>query len=196
MKSRLIVTIFLIGTLAFSTQASPIGFAHIGDAQSGRQSGATSPTASSAQGTVTSNQVVESLEHPEFVRLADGRLAPYGPGVICSDACVEEDVLATPSGFPRKWLIAIPLAGAAIVGVILATTDTSRPPRTAVGGTTQPPTSSPSPTPTPNPTPTPPSGGGDQPEPVPEPGTLALMGAGLAFFSRRRVMELIKRQKK
>ena len=190
MKSRLFVTSILIGTLAFSAQATPIDFSQVGDAQSGRQtSGNTaSQPSTNVQGNMNSSLTVESQEHPEFVRLADGRMIPYGQGVICSEACVESDPLAATSGFPRKWLIALPLAGAAIVGVILATSDSSRTPRTTTDNFTQPPTSTPTPTPTP--------GGGDQPQPVPEPGTIALLGAGLAIFSRRRVLALIQRQKK
>lgn len=194
MKKRLILNSILIGTLAFSVQASPIGFTQIGDMQSGRPTSSTSAAQAnpSTQDKGGNTLTVESLDHPEFVRLADGRLAPYGPGVICSDECVESEALATASGFPRKWLIALPIAGAAIVGVILATGDSPRPPRTAVGGVNQPPTVPVTPTPTP----TPPSGGGDQPEPVPEPGTLALIGAGLAVMSRRRVWGLMNRREK
>ena len=193
MKIRLIATIILSGALAFSTQATPINFSHIGDPQSGRQTkgNASSQATTNSSDAVNASLTVESLEQPEFVRLSDGRLIPYGPGVICSEACVESEAIANPSGFPRKWLIALPLAGAALVGVILATSDSSRTPRTAVDNNTKPPTD----TVTPTPTPTPP-GGGDQPQPVPEPATLALMGAGLAIFSRRRVLEFIQRQKK
>lgn len=194
MKIRLIATIILCGVLAVSAQASPINFSHIGDAQSGRQTNgsATSQSSTNSSDNVNASLTVESLDHPEFVRLADGRMIPYGSGMICSDACVESAAFANPSGFPRKWLIALPLAGAAIVGVILASSDSSRTPRTAVDDNSKPPTDPETPTPTPTPTP----GGGVQPQPVPEPATLALMGAGLAVFSRRRVLEFIQRKKK
>ena len=193
MKIRLIATIMLSGALAFSAQATPINFSHIGDPQSGRQPNrnAASSAPTNQSDTVNTSLAVESLDHPEFVRLTDGRMIPYGPGVICSDACVES--LAEPQGFPRKWLIALPLVGAAIVGVILAT-NSSRIPRTAVDSVIQPPTTTPTPTPVPvcvgDNCSTPPT------EPVPEPATLALMGAGLAVFSQRRVLDFIKRQKK
>lgn len=195
MKIRALATLILCGALAFTVQASPILYSQIGDTQSGRQTNASSQTPTSSQENVSSNLIVESLDRPEFVRLADGRLIPYGPGVICSDECVEGAAFS-PSGFPRKWLIALPIAGAAIVGVILAT-DSPRTPRTAVDGVSQPPTTNP--TPNPSPTPNPVCTGGncnDQPEPVPEPGTIALMGAGLAVLSQRRIRELIKRKQK
>jgi PEP-CTERM motif len=193
MKIRLLTKIILCGALAVGAHATPINFSHIGDPQSGRQTNSSTASQSStaSSDTVNASLTIESLEQPEFVRLADGRMIPYGPGVICSESCVESVV--EPQGFPRKWLIALPIAGAAIIGVLLAS-DATRIPRTAVDSITQPPTTTPSPTPTPvctsgNCTPTP-------VEPVPEPATLALMGAGLAVMSRRRVMELIKRQKK
>src|SRR5262245_1709489 len=31
----------------------------------------------------------ESPEHPEFVRLPDGRIVRYGPGILCDENCVE-----------------------------------------------------------------------------------------------------------
>lgn len=197
MKSRFLITSILSATLILSASAAPIHFSHIVDTQSGRvPSGSTTQPPTTTKDQTTYSLTVESLDHPEFVQLADGRLVPYGPGVNCSDVCVESEVI--PAGFPRKWLIALPI-GAAIVGVLLAT-DSTRVPRRAVDNTTQPPTSpTPTPTPNPSPTPTPPicqGGNCNNPptEPVPEPGTIALLGVGLALMGRRRVREMLTRK--
>lgn len=194
MKIRPVLAIILCGALAFGAQATPINFSQIGDTQSGRQPNASTAAQPSTrmEEPVEARLTVESLDHPEFVRLADGRLIPYGPGVICSDMC--EESVVTPPGLSRRWFIVLPLAGAAIAGVILATSDHSRVPRTAVDGNTQPPGTDPTPTPTPVCT------GGDcsnpPTEPVPEPGTIALLGAGLAVLSRRRLREFVQRKQK
>jgi hypothetical protein len=196
MKIRPVLAGILCGALAFSAQATPINYAQIGGTSGGQPPGTNaksqiaSQTSDTTSETVTTSLTVESLDHPEFVRLADGRLIPYGPGVICSDVCVENDVVETPPGMAKRWLIAIPIAGAAIAGILLASGDSSRPRPTAVIGTSQ----KPLPPTTPTPTPTVPPG--DQPQPVPEPSTIALLGAGLALLSRKRVREVFQRQQK
>ena len=191
MKIRSALALILCGAMTIGTQAMPIQYYQIGDAQIGGQFSRStgSQPATSRTETVTGNITTESLDQPEFVRLSDGRLIPYGPGVICSDVCVESDVVQNPPGLSRKWLIAIPIAGAALIGLLLVSGDSSLPRPTAVSDTNQnPKTPTPDPTPVPSPTP-----GGDQPQPVPEPGTIALLGIGLALLSRKRLVEVFKR---
>lgn len=198
------LAMILCGALACGVQAMPIHYSQIGDAQVGQQvSSNTSSAGAGRKETVTSTIAVESMDQPEFVRLSDGRLIPYGPGVICSDVCVESNVIENPPGISRKWLIGIPIAGAAIALIFLTTGDTSIPRPTAVDDTSKGPSPTPTPTPgttptpgpTPNPTPTPlPTPPCDQPQPVPEPGTIGLLGLGLALLSRKRVRGVFKRK--
>ena len=192
MKIRPALALILCGAMAIGTQAMPIQYYQIGDAQVGGQVSRSvgSQTTTSRSGAITTSLTAESLDQPEFVRLSDGRLIPYGPGVICSDVCVESDVVQNPPGLSRKWLIAIPIAGAALIGLLLVSGDSSLPRPTAVSDNHQDPkTPTSDPTPVPSPTP-----GGEQPQPVPEPGTIALLGVGLALLSRKRVIEIFRRQ--
>ena len=192
MKIRPALALILCGAMAIGTSAMPIQYHQIGDAQVGGQVSRSvgSQTTTSRSGAITTSLTAESLDQPEFVRLSDGRLIPYGPGVICSDVCVESDVVQNPPGLSRKWLIAIPIAGAALIGLLLVSGDSSLPRPTAVSDNHQDPkTPTSDPTPVPSPTP-----GGEQPQPVPEPGTIALLGVGLALLSRKRVIEIFRRQ--
>lgn len=116
----------------------------------------------------------ESQTHPPFVRLPDGRIVPYGPGIICEDDCVEP---LTPTAFrspaPRLWFIVPPLlAGGILCAVLCGSGDEGPEPTPTINL----PPASPTPLPT-----TPP------PAEIPEPGTMALVGLGLgAMLLRRR----------
>ncbi len=192
MKLRPVMTIILCGAVAVGAQAGSVSYGQIQAAQNvGQSKSATTATPTSAD-----QITVESLEHPEFVKLADGRIIPYGPGVSCSDACVGADIIEKDGpGFNKKWLYAIPvIAGIAVVGVMLGSSDASLP-RT-VGGITQGPDTPVTPVdPNAPTTPSNPSTPG-QPQPVPEPATIAMMGAGIAMMARNKVREMIKKVKK
>ncbi len=198
MKLRSFLTIILCGAVAVGAQAGPVSYGQIQEAQNNGQSKTATSTTST---TPSADQItVESLEHPEFVKLADGRIIPYGAGVACSDSCVGADIIERNNpGFNKKWLLAVPvIAGIAVAGVMLGGSDASLPRFTNVGGVTTGPTTPPivvTPndpnTPT---TPNDPSTPG-QPQPVPEPATIAMMGAGIAMMARNKVRDMIKKVK-
>ena len=191
MKFRPVMTIILCGAVAVGVQAGSVSYGQIQEARIPGQ-----PTSATASTPATTEQItVESQERPEFVKLADGRIIPYGPGVSCTDSCVGADIIEKDGrGFNKKWLYAVPvIAGIAVVGVMLGSSDASLPRN--VGGVTQPPKPV-VPTDPNNPTtPTDPSNPG-QPQPVPEPATIALMGAGLAMMARNKVRGMIKKVQK
>jgi PEP-CTERM motif len=199
MKLRSLLTIILCGAVASGAQASPISLGQIQETQNSGQSKTATSTSTT---TPNADQItVESLEHPEFVKLADGRIIPYGAGVACSDSCVGADIIERNNpGFNKKWLLAVPvIAGIAVVGVMLGGGDASLPRPTNVGGVITGPNTPPVVvTPTDPNTPTTPNNPSNpgQPQPVPEPATIAMMGAGIAMMARNKVREMIKKVKK
>lgn len=124
----------------------------------------------------------ESPDHPEFVRLPDGRIVRYGPGILCDENCVEP---VTPAAFrepgPRMWWLVPAVSGAALCAFLCR------------GGDDE---SQPQPTPTiiipPLPVATPTAAPSAQPSPevpeIPEPGTLVLFGLGIGTMIARRRM--------
>jgi hypothetical protein len=113
----------------------------------------------------------EPASRPEFVRLPDGRIVPYGPGVICTENCVEPyDAVAPRSS--RLWIAVPPVLAGGVVCVVLCGGGP------VISGGAQP-----TPTPGAQPTPTPPQAN------IPEPATLILLGLGLAVLARRRLLE-------
>lgn len=171
---RLVLCILLV-TRAF---ASPITYPQVIN-QAGQQTQQpTKPTSEvkGSTGQATQTQISESSDRPEFVRLADGRIVPYGPGVICSDDCVQSEAFGPddPSdlrlpkvGGLNPWVFAVPIAVGGVAAWLLfgrgadnrIVLDTSNPPII-------------------NPPPPPP------PAEVPEPATLMLLGLGLALMAK------------
>jgi hypothetical protein len=113
----------------------------------------------------------ESPTHPEFVRLPDGRIVPYGPGVICAEDCIEPFEAAGPR---RPWWWAAPplITGGVVCAALCGGGDRGRP--TAVGGVALPPPIT----------------------IIPEPTTLILLGLGLALLARHHFVRLRSRRAK
>ena len=143
----------------------------------GQGQSASLPPSDSASGLVK-----ESLNPPDFVRLPDGRIVRYGPGVLCDQNCVAP---VTPAAFrgpsSTVWWYVTPAATAGILCAFLC----------GGGDDTQPLTSIiiPDPSPSPRAQPTPP------PNEIPEPGTLVLLGLGIGAMVARRRMAAKKDRK-
>jgi hypothetical protein len=122
------------------------------------------------------SRAVESPNHPEFVRLPDGRIVRYGPGVICDENCVDA---VAPAAFrgegPSKWWLAPPIAAGVILCIALCGGDNvnlQSAPEIIIPAPTQPGVVQPSPSP--------------PPSEIPEPSTIVLVGLGIGFLLSRR----------
>lgn len=125
----------------------------------------------------------ESSTHPEFVRLPDGRIVRYGPGIICDENCVEP---IAPAAFrgpgPALWWIIPPIVAGGILCAVLCRPDRDSNPQPSPTIVIPPPSPQPTATVAPTQSPTPPPLAE-----IPEPGTLILFGAGLsALLARKR----------
>lgn len=200
------ITSVLCCTLAQSVLADSVTYQQLQQSQGGRT--ATNPATATAndqrqqqkeQGQNPSSQspqpsqsqagvAEESPNHPEFVRLPDGRIVRYGPGILCEENCVEP---VTPAAFrepgPRMWWIVPPVVAGGILCAFLCD-----------GGDSQPqPTPTiiiPPPQPTVTPTAQPTASPTQPPNEIPEPGTFVLLGLGIGTMLIRRRMAARKDQ--
>jgi hypothetical protein len=231
MSHRHLSTLILCCLLAAGAQASPVTWSQIRSGPSQPFYSFTAETPGVSAPPSGAGAAAEAGTPPEFVRLPDGRIVPFGAGVVCAEASSTSDEIVAPRS--RRWLIALPFIATGIACAFLCRGGDD-PPRTPPNPpnppTTPPPTEPPpacdnppcqpppacdnppcqptptptpgvtpkpgvTPTPTPGPTPWPtppvdptpgPTPGPTPPTPVPEPGTLILVGAGLALAASRR----------
>lgn len=178
MSYRQLPTLLLCALLAVGAQASPVTWSQLTSGSiltlnSPAPGAAPSPSSDRATG------AADAGTPPEFVRLPDGRIVPYGPGVICADVDVKDEVITESRS--RRWLIAVPIITAVVACAVLCRGN-DRPPRPPFPPTTPDPPATPppacenppcepapSPTPTPNPSPTPTPNPSPTPDPSPTP---------------------------
>jgi hypothetical protein len=160
--------------LAQSVPADPVTYQQLQQNNQGQ--------GQSQQSQSQSGVAQESPNHPEFVRLPDGRIVRYGPGVLCDETCVEP---VTPAAFrepgPRMWWIVPPMVAGGILCAFLCRGGGEAQPTPTILIPLPTPAQSPTAQPTVSPTPQPPNE-------IPEPGTLILFGLGIgAMIARRRM---------
>jgi PEP-CTERM motif len=175
------IFVLIGGILSRSVTADPVTYQQIPqehNKQLARQV-VTSSDSSGQTAQVQSSQAAAQEEPPTFVRLPDGRIVPYGPGVICTENCVEPFEAKLPNR-PRLLIWVLPvIAGGLIAGLIGGGVIGGGSPGVAVTPTPFP-TIAVTPTPTPLPSPTPDAK-------VPEPSTLVLLGIGMTMLARKRL---------
>ncbi len=167
MIRRFAVCLLLGCLLAVGTQADPISYQQVRQ-QRGAAASKPAPMSLALQSDDPSQDAQvnsqESGQQPEFIRLPDGRIVPYGQGVICSENCAEPFVAVAPAS-PHLLRLASPLLAGGIACSVLC--GESGP---ILSGLLQ---SAPTPS--------------AAPADVPEPATLILLGLGLAILARRRL---------
>lgn len=171
--TSLTLRILLCLVMAIGVNASPVTYQQV-DQKAQNPTNKSATPQSSAQGTLPADNPV-----PDFVRLSDGRIVPFGPGLICTDDCIQTEAVSTDGlkaiSLPlakglSPWLLA-PVAATGIVACALLCGGGSSQTTSPVLDTSNPPIINPPPTP-----------GAD----VPEPSTLILLSLGLAGIARSK----------
>ncbi len=162
MVHRSAVCLLLCWLVVGGALAEPIKYRHVRQGQGGRPATGAPVVAGLSNAAQDPRPPAEqSPTPPEFVRLPDGRIVPYGPGIICTEDEVEAFEAAAPRRLPL-WFVAPPvLAGGLFCAALCG--GLPGPPRIFANDNNPPPSDT----------------------VIPEPTTLALLGLGLAIFARR-----------
>ncbi|HWQ35869.1 MAG TPA: PEP-CTERM sorting domain-containing protein [Blastocatellia bacterium] len=178
MWRKFALCILLCGLLTRVIVADPVTYRQIQQDREKQLAGQSATSNRSAsQGTqVQQPQPQSQDETPQFVRLPDGRIVPYGPGAVCTENCVEPFEARAPNR-TRPWVWGLPLIAGGLIAGLTGGGVIGGGPVGGVSATPTPGPTVPAVTPTPLPSPTP---GAE----VPEPSTIVLLGIGLTMLLR------------
>ncbi len=167
----LTLRILLCLILAIGVKASPVTYQQV-DQKAQNPTNRSATQQSSAQGTLPADN-----PSPDFVRLSDGRIVPFGPGLICTDDCIQSEAVSTDGlravGLPlakalSPWLL-VPVAATGIIACALLCGNSGTQTAPPVLDTSSPPIINPPPA-----------------TDIPEPSTLILLSLGLAGLARSK----------
>lgn len=183
MLRKIFGAVLILALLNLSVMADSIRWQELSRAVSRQEVWANSTpsmTSANSQGQIAQTQSADDGAAPKFVRLPDGRIVPFGAGVICTEDCVQDtEFEMAKTKRPILWYALVPIAIGGIIAVLASrggdpVGPNGNPRLFDLPGGTPNPTGTPRPLPSPNPN-----------AQVPEPATMILFGSGLALIAQR-----------
>lgn len=124
MLRKTLAAVVLAVSLSLGVKADPILWQQVERSSSQQPTLVNSsqePASPAATGQVGQSSADDGVI-PKFVRLPDGRIVPYGAGVICTENCVEGETFEQRTvRRPGIWYVTIPAVVGGIIVTVLAT---------------------------------------------------------------------------